>query len=155
MKRPRARRMLALALALVAALAPAFLVVGAVAASGRANAATATPCAVGMRVCVQLAAARAWLIDAHGAVTRGPVPITAGAPGMTTPTGRFSVQWKDAHHVSPYGAMPWSVFFDTHGRALHGGSLQRESRGCIHLADADAEAFYRALAPGDRVQILP
>jgi hypothetical protein len=133
-------------------LAAAALVGGA----GPAEAAPGSPCAPDVRVCVQLSRSQAWLLAPDGVVVRGPVPITAGAPGMETPAGRFSVQWKDADHVSPFGdtPMPWSVFFDRRGRALHGGSLQRESRGCIHLADDDARAFFEALSPGQGIQIL-
>lgn len=122
-----------------------------------AAAAPAVPCAPGVRVCIELSDARAWLLDVGGRVLRGPVAITSGAAGMETPTGRFSVQWKNAHHVSSFGGvpMPWSVFFDRQGRALHGGSLQRQSRGCVHLADADARAFFDALAPGAGIEILP
>ncbi|MCD2193629.1 L,D-transpeptidase [Actinomycetospora endophytica] len=139
----------------LAVLVVVLLAGGGALAPAPAMAAGATPCTTAVRVCVQLGAARAWLIDAHGTVVRGPVPITAGAPGMATPRGRFTVQRKDAHHMSPYGAMPWSVFFDNRGDALHGGNLHRQSRGCIHLAPADAEAFYNALSVGDRVEILP
>ena len=47
------------------------------------------------------------------------------------------------------------MFFDTHGDALHEGSLARQSAGCVHLTHDDAVAFFNALQPGDEVQILP
>jgi hypothetical protein len=114
------------------------------------------PCRPSADVCVDLGEQEAWLLD-DGDVTEGPVPITSGHGRDATPTGTFTVQWKDRDHVSkeqPGGEMPYSVFFDTHGRALHAGSLSRDSAGCVHLDEQDAELFYDALEPGDRVQIV-
>jgi L,D-transpeptidase catalytic domain len=120
-----------------------------------------TPCTQAARACVDLAKQRAWLIDTRGNVTRGPVPISSGGPGEETPTGTFSVQWKDKNHTSqefkdPKGnpaAMPYSVFFADGGVAFHGGSVRRASAGCVHLNDADAQVFYDTLQLGDEVQV--
>ncbi|MDL5154417.1 L,D-transpeptidase [Actinomycetospora termitidis] len=115
-----------------------------------------TPCAASADVCVDLSRHRAWLLD-DGTVTEGPVPVTTGSRRNPTPTGTFHVQRKDRDHVSKEvrnAAMPWSVFFDDQGRALHGGSLSRASAGCIHLDDEDARTFFDALHPGDEVQIV-
>jgi len=113
------------------------------------------PCASTADACVDLGAHRAWLM-ADGEPVEGPVPITSGIGRDRTPTGTFTVQWKDRDHTSgERGApMPYSVFFDTEGRALHGGSLSRGSAGCVHLDEDDARTFYRALQPGDEVQIV-
>lgn len=113
------------------------------------------PCSVTADACVSLSGGAAWLMS-DGAVTRGPVPITHGAPGHETPVGTFTVQWKDVDHVSsevPGAQMPYSVFFDLEGRAFHGGSLETDSVGCIHLGPGDDQAFFGALEPGDEVQI--
>lgn len=113
------------------------------------------PCSPSADACVSLAADAAWLMS-DGVVTHGPVPITHGAPGHETPVGTFTVQWKDVDHVSgevPGAAMPYSVFFDLEGRAFHGGSLETDSVGCVHLGPGDDAAFFDALEPGDEVQI--
>lgn len=120
-----------------------------------------TACTTGARACVDLVKQKAWLIDPTGKVIRGPVPITSGGPGKETLPGTFKVIWKDKNHVSnesrtPQGApapMPWSVFFQQGGVAFHGGSLERASAGCVHLADADAQLFYNTLQIGDQVQV--
>lgn len=120
-----------------------------------------TVCTTGARACVDLVKQKAWLLDPTGKVLRGPVPITSGGPGKETLPGTFKVLWKDKNHVSnesrtPQGApapMPWSVFFAPGGVAFHGGSLERASAGCVHLADADAQLFYNTLKIGDQVQV--
>jgi hypothetical protein len=50
--------------------------------------------------------------------------------------------------------MPWSVFFEDGGIAFHGGSPNRSSAGCIHLATADAKAWFEYLQIGDQVQVV-
>lgn len=116
------------------------------------------PCAAQVKACVRLSSDEAWLADGKGAVVRGPIRINHGSPGNETPTGRFTVQWKDADHRSAEynGApMPWSVFFDGNGRALHGGNPGKQTAGCVRLPNDQAKAFFDALAPGDVVEILP
>ncbi len=120
-----------------------------------------TPCTAAARACVDIKGQKAWLIDKDGNISRGPMKITTGGPGQETPVGTFKVQWKDRNHKSaesldPKGqpaAMPYSVFFAEGGVAFHGGSLRRESAGCVHLGDADAIAFFDTLQLGDQVQV--
>jgi hypothetical protein len=120
-----------------------------------------TPCTETARACVDLTRQRAWLIDARGIVTWGPVLISSGGPGKETPVGTFHVQWKDKNHKSQEFSdeegnpipMPYSVFFADGGVAFHGGSIRRASAGCVHLNDADALAFYNTLRLGDEVQV--
>lgn len=128
------------------------------AAAPAGNAPSSVPCAAEVKACARLSTNQAWLTDGRGNLLRGPITIDHGAPGNETPTGRFSVQWKDADHRSGEynGApMPWSVFFDGNGRAFHGGSPGSQTAGCVRLPDDQAKAFFDALAPGDAVQILP
>ena len=135
----------------VASAAPA----PAPAASGQA---VGMPCSKEVRACVRLSSNEAWLADGTGAIVRGPITVNHGAPGNETPTGRFTVQWKDATHRSGEfnGApMPWAVFFDGNGRAFHGGNAGKKTAGCVRLPDDQAKAFFEALNPGDAVQILP
>ncbi|GAA1856833.1 hypothetical protein GCM10009836_41380 [Pseudonocardia ailaonensis] len=114
-----------------------------------------TPCSTEARACVDLASNKAWLIH-DGTVTRGPVTISHGGEGKETPTGTFAVQWKDKDHRSAEfnnAPMPWSVFFAPGGIAFHQGNPQNPSAGCVHLAAADAQAWYSDLQVGDRVEI--
>lgn len=121
------------------------------------DAPSATPCAKTVKACARLSTNEAWVTDGSGTVLRGPVRMTHGGRGQETPVGTFRVLRKDAQHVSqeqPGVPMPYSVFFDDRGRAFHGGSLARESAGCVHLSDADAMFFFDHLAVGDSVQIV-
>jgi hypothetical protein len=112
-----------------------------------------TPCAVTARACVDLTSQKAWLFK-DNAIERGPVDITSGGPGKETPTGNFTVAWKDRNHVNPeLTPMPYAVFFATGGVAFHGGSLQRQSAGCVHLDLDEAIIFYDSLAIGAAVQV--
>lgn len=114
------------------------------------------PCDAGADACIDLSANQSWLLK-DGAVTYGPVPITHGRAGWETPPGTFSVGWKDIDHKSSVfnnAPMPFSVFFNG-GIAFHEGSLTQKSHGCIHLSMAAAEAYYNALAVGDKVQVVP
>ena len=105
---------------------------------------------------------RAWLLH-DGKITRGPVKIASGGNGEETPIGHsLRVYRKDKDHLSqesrlPDGQpapMPWSVFFQDGGIAFHSGSPSRSSAGCIHLAPADAEAWFNDLQIGDQVQVV-
>ena len=112
-------------------------------------------CSPRAEACVSRAHRVAWL-QHDGRVTYGPVPVALGRASQPTPRGRFAVAWKDAEHTSSsYGIdMPFSVFFAAGGIAFHEGPLDEPSHGCVHLGRAAAEAFFGALAPGDRVQVL-
>ncbi|GEL18791.1 L,D-transpeptidase [Pseudonocardia asaccharolytica] len=114
-----------------------------------------TPCTATARACVSLATKQAWLIE-DGAVVRGPVPISPGGPGHETPVGDFLVEWKHKDHRSAEfnnAPMPWAVFFAPGGIAFHEGNLTTPSAGCVRLAAAEAEAFYRFLQVDDPVQV--
>ena len=112
-----------------------------------------TPCTVTARACVDLSTQKAWLFKGN-AIERGPVDITSGGPGEETPTGNFTVAWKDRNHVNTQQTpMPYSVFFAQGGVAFHGGSLQRQSAGCVHLDLDEAIIFYDSLAIGAPVQV--
>jgi lipoprotein-anchoring transpeptidase ErfK/SrfK len=107
--------------------------------------------------CARLSTHQVWITDGHGATLVGPIDMNDGGPGEETPTGLFTVQWKDKDHRSREfnnAAMPYSVFFDTQGRAFHGGDPSRQSAGCIRLSAAHAATVFDRLQPGDQVQIL-
>jgi L,D-transpeptidase catalytic domain len=122
-----------------------------------ARAATSPPCDDTADVCVDLSAHRAWLTHG-GRSTSAAMPITSGSTEDPTPTGTFSVQRKERHHVSKESGrdtpMPYSVFFDDEGRAFHTGNTGRASNGCIHLEQDDARDVFAALEPGDEVEIV-
>ena len=119
---------------------------------------TSPPCAPAVKACVSISKHTAWLTDGHGHTLDGPVRVSTGGAGEEdTPTGQFTVQWKDRDFRSSeyHGApMPEAVFFDTHGRAFHAGNPGRTSGGCVHLPKKDAVRFYDELQPNDRVQIV-
>jgi hypothetical protein len=114
------------------------------------------PCTRKVRACVSLSAKQAWLLRG-GVADYGPVPIAHGAPRTPTPTGTFSVAWKDPRHVSNvYGTpMPYSVFFAPDGIAFHQGDVRTGSHGCVRLTTAAARVFFSRLRPGEIVQVLP
>lgn len=118
---------------------------------------SATPCAITAKACVDISQKKAWLTDGKGHVLDGPVPVTTGGKGHETPTGTFTVMWKDKNHKSDeydHAPMNNSVFFAP-GDAFHEGSLQRDSAGCVHLSAADSEKFFDYLQVYDQVQIIP
>ena len=126
-------------------------------AAAPAAPASGTPCAATAKACVDISAKKAWLTDGHGKVIYGAVPVTTGADGLETPTGTFSVMWKDKDHKSGQydGAdMKNSVFFQP-GDAFHEGNLGRDSAGCVHLSPAASEKFFDYLQVYDQVQIIP
>ena len=118
---------------------------------------SATPCGVRAKACVVLSRHQAWLTDAKGRITYGPVTATGGDSAYPTPTGTFHVLSKDAHYRSTEfhnAPMPYSVFFYP-GDAFHADNVNKWSHGCIHLNWDDAKAFFNALKVRDQVQILP
>jgi lipoprotein-anchoring transpeptidase ErfK/SrfK len=115
------------------------------------------PCKGSVRACVKLSSKKAWLLDSAGQVIVGPVPITSGKSGEATPTGMWSVLWKDKDHKSQEfddAPMPYSVFFAPGGIAFHTGSLRAQSSGCVHLANSTAARFFSTLSVGDAVQVI-
>jgi hypothetical protein len=122
-----------------------------------ATSAAAAPasCDAAARACVDLSEGTAWLMD-RGEVSYGPVEVTSGGQGHRTPTGWFAVTYKDVDHRSrayDNTPMPYAVFFTTSGVAFHQGNRDSRSHGCVRLSPEAAAAFYRALQPGDTVQV--
>lgn len=141
-----------------AVLAPVGLAAAAslVAAPSAAAAEGTPPCDDSADVCVDLSEQQAWLTD-DGRATGAPMDVHSGSRSDPTPTGTFTVQRKERHHVSKENGdapMPFSVFFDDEGRAFHAGDTSRASHGCIRLERDDASDVFAALEPGDEVQIV-
>jgi hypothetical protein len=114
-----------------------------------------TPCAATAKACVDLSSRQAWLTDGAGHVTYGPVGALGGTRSNPTPTGTFSVDYKDRDHVSNLfdADMPNAVFFAP-AIAFHQGSLSQRSHGCIHLGGSASRTFFSRLAPGDSVEVV-
>lgn len=121
-----------------------------------ASQSAAAPCGTSAAACINLRTQQAWLMKG-GQVTYGPTPITSGKPGYRTPSGTFTVLWKDRDHRSrayDNAPMPYSVFFTHSGIAFHRGSLRVPSHGCIHLGSGAAVMFFTKLSVGQVVQVV-
>lgn len=107
------------------------------------------------RACVDLSAKRAWLKYKGSSTVYGPVRISSGMPGYRTPTGTFTVKFKDKDYWSKQfdAPMPYSVFFTWQGHAFHYGSVQTQSHGCIRNTMTPAKKFFWHLQVGDKIQI--
>jgi len=82
--------------------------------------------------------------------------ISSGRDSKPTPTGVFSVLNKTPFYRSKKydnAPMPYALFFDPAGIALHAGSVTAESHGCIHLPMAFAKKLYGVADVGTPVYI--
>ncbi len=75
--------------------------------------------------------------------------ITSGVNDYDTPSGIFPILYKKRHYMSkkypdPSGVdnMDYSMFFTRTGNALHKGSVNWMSHGCIHIDPRDIETLY-------------
>jgi hypothetical protein len=108
--------------------------------------------------CVDLTDRLTWLQSGSG-LSYGPVRMEPGPPGTShaSPRGIFHVAWKaGAHYLSTEyrEAMPYAVFFAEGGIAFHGGSLTRQSHGCIHLSIRSARYYHDHLPVGAEVAVF-
>ena len=116
---------------------------------------TKDACLPTAKACVDLTHNLTWL-QSGGKVIYGPVPMLSGRPGFRTPSGNFTVYWKDKNHYSTIydnAPMPNSVFF-VGGVAFHAGSLSVLSHGCIHLSYTASEVYWDNLSYGDTVSVF-
>ena len=91
-------------------------------------------------------------------------PISSGRPGDDTPNGSYLTIEK-ANPVLMKGPgyaieVPWSVRFTWTGDYLHDAfwsvgeqGFTNVSHGCVNMAPADAEFYYKMAVPGDPVTI--
>ena len=77
-------------------------------------------------------------------------PVTSGAPQFKSPSGIFPIIQKKRYHMStvfpdPSGInnMNHMMKFTNRGHALHEGSVDWMSHGCIHIDPKDVPAIYR------------
>lgn len=92
-------------------------------------------------------------------------PISSGRPGDDTPNGTYLTMGK-GNPVLMRGPgyaleVPWSVEFTATGDFLHDAywsvgvqGFANVSHGCVNMAPADAEIYYKMEAPGDPVTII-
>ena len=92
-------------------------------------------------------------------------PISSGRPGDNTPNGTYLTIEK-GNPVLMKGPgyrleVPWSVRFTWSGDYLHDAywsvgeqGFTNVSHGCVNMAPADAEVYYKMAVPGDPVTIL-
>jgi lipoprotein-anchoring transpeptidase ErfK/SrfK len=91
-------------------------------------------------------------------------PISSGKPGDDTPDGSYVTIEKEnpVRMIGPgYDLLvPWSVRFTFSGDYYHDAywsvgeqGFENVSHGCVNLAPADAETYYKLAVPGDPVTI--
>ena len=91
-------------------------------------------------------------------------PISTGKPGDDTPDGSYLTVEKDnpQHMVGPgYNLeVPWSVRFTFSGDFIHDAywsvgqqGFENVSHGCVNVAPAHAETYYKMAVPGDPVTV--
>jgi len=76
--------------------------------------------------------------------------VTSGAPQFRSPSGVFSIIQKKRHHMSTrypdesgVNNMDYMMKFTKKGHALHKGSIDWMSHGCIHIDPKDVPVIYR------------
>lgn len=92
---------------------------------------------------------RFYAVDSDGTVWWSG-PVTSGAPQFKSPSGIFPIIQKKRYHMStvypdPSGVnnMNYMMKFTQSGHALHEGSVNWMSHGCIHIDPKDVPAIYR------------
>lgn len=76
--------------------------------------------------------------------------ISSGEEVGFTPSGKWKVLWKKRYHTSSLypeadgsNNMDYSLFFTNWGHAIHKGSIDNTSHGCIHVGQADIQVLYK------------
>ena len=77
-------------------------------------------------------------------------PVTSGAPEFRSPSGIFSIIQKKRYHMSTLfpdesgvNNMNYMMKFTNGGHALHEGSVNWMSHGCIHIDPKDVPVIYK------------
>jgi hypothetical protein len=76
-------------------------------------------------------------------------PVTSGAPQYRSPSGVFHILQKKRHHMSTLypdesgiNNMDYMMKFTRYGHALHKGSVDWMSHGCIHIDPREVPVIY-------------
>jgi len=87
--------------------------------------------------------------------------ITSGADDYKTPSGIYTVLRKRRHYMSHkypdddgVNNMDFAIFFTNQGHALHLGSVNWMSHGCIHIAPKDIPVIFNWAKIGDTKVIV-
>lgn len=90
----------------------------------------------------------AYAVDSDGVVWWAAV-ISSGAKGYETPSGIFNIFRKERFYMSksypdPSGVnnMDFSLWFTHRGHAIHMGSDDKMSHGCIHVGEKGARTMF-------------
>lgn len=82
--------------------------------------------------------------------------VSTGAPGFSTPAGRFRVQRKEQRSWSTQYEvwLPWASYFHN-GVAVHAGDVSRvrASHGCVRVAAPLAARVYAAMHQGSAIVV--
>ena len=77
-------------------------------------------------------------------------PVTSGAPEFRSPSGIFTIFQKKRYHMSTLwpdesgvNNMDYMMKFTKGGHALHKGSVNWMSHGCIHIDPKDIPVIYK------------
>jgi len=91
---------------------------------------------------------RFYAVDSDGTVWWSG-PVTSGAPEFRSPSGVFSIIHKKRYHMSGdfpdesgVNNMDYMLKFTHNGHALHKGSVDWMSHGCIHIDPKDVPVIY-------------
>jgi len=92
---------------------------------------------------------RFYAIDQDGTVWWSG-PVTSGAPEFSSPSGIFPIIEKKRYHMSQehpnedgINNMNYMMKFTKNGHALHEGSVDWMSHGCIHIDPKDVPVIYQ------------
>ena len=92
---------------------------------------------------------RFYAVDTDGTVWWSG-PITSGTPEFRSPSGIFHIIQKKRYHMSKdfpeesgVNNMDFMMKFTKRGHALHKGSVNWLSHGCIHIDPRDVPVIYR------------
>jgi len=91
---------------------------------------------------------RFYAVDSDGTVWWSG-PVTSGAPEFRSPSGIFNIIQKKRYHMSTLfpdesgvNNMDYMMKFTNAGHALHKGSVDWMSHGCIHIDPKDVPVIY-------------
>ena len=92
---------------------------------------------------------RFYAVDSDGTVWWSG-PVTSGTPEFKSPSGIFNIIQKKRYHMSNVypdesgiNNMNYMMKFTKRGHALHEGSVDWLSHGCIHIDPKDVPTLYR------------
>jgi len=102
---------------------------------------------------------RFYAVDSDGTVWWSGA-VTSGIPVFRSPSGIFSIFQKKRYHMSTVfpdesgeNNMNYMMKFTQRGHALHEGSVEWMSHGCIHIDPKDVPVIYRWAKNGTKVVI--